>query len=84
MLYNNSYKEIALQCRRPNYQTEWCTVSLENQIPGKGMTEVNDLHVGDCFEFRGLFEDGSDIVFISTEKSVTIEGNFTFNVFKII
>ena len=77
MLYNNSYKEIALQSRQPNY-TEWCKVIFKNTISEKGVTEVNCLHVGDRFEFRGLFEDGSDIVCITSKEGsegiVTIKG----------
>ena len=76
-MYDNSYKEIAIQCRRPNYN-EWCTVSLKN-TSGKGSAEINDLGVGHCFEFRGLFEDGfGNIIYIATKESIKIKGNYPF------
>ena len=77
--YDNKYKVISIQCRRP-YYNEWYQIFESPRIL-KDVTEVEikNLHIGDHFEFRGLFEDDSkDIVLLATKENIEIKSIYIF------
>lgn len=80
--YNDEYKRISIQKRRPNY-SEWKEIFSDSSKQFGNLTEIEikDLEIGHCFQFRGLFENinTKEIVNFTTKDSIKIKGTFNQN-----